>query len=309
MNRSATISHSLESNGTDYNGLAGVASVVVTVIDDDTHGRTDTDGDDTDDDDDPDDDNDGVLDDDDPAPLNPGCIPGATTQNGSPTNPYCIDSLAELQSIDTSFANEYTRSINIVVTNSLSRHYRLIANIDAWPVNNASSGSTPPRPSTITYADGSTGSPGAYDSDTYPNGFNPIGGDTVSERFTGTFNGGGHTIHGLRIIANASGNWALFSIIGGGGAEVADLHLRMVDIDGSNTSHDRVGALVGELLSGATVDGVSMSGKVDGGDGEGDVVGGLVGDNYSLVQNSYATGTVNGEGAPVTMSVAWWGIV
>ena len=61
VNRSATISHSLFSNGTDYNGLAGVASVVVTVIDDDTHGRTDTDGDDTDDDDDPDDDNDGIA--------------------------------------------------------------------------------------------------------------------------------------------------------------------------------------------------------------------------------------------------------
>ena len=83
--------------------------------------------------------------------------------------PYLIDTLAELQSIDTTFVNDYTTDTSITVTNSLSKYYRLTADINV-------SGSS----------------------------FNPIGGS-----FTGTFDGRGQTIQGLRA--------GLFAVLGNGG--------------------------------------------------------------------------------------------
>ena len=130
----------------------------------------DTDGDGTPDSVDTDDDNDGIADfmSDGTTPLDPdrlipdcGGTPTSTAamQDGTSANPYCIDTLAELQSIGGTFANSYTtgQSPAVTVTAPLTRHYRLTANIDAWPTNNAGT-----RPSSITYADGSTATPGAH---------------------------------------------------------------------------------------------------------------------------------------------------
>ena len=243
---------------------------------------------------DSDDDNDGIVDASDSQPLIPDCggTPTATvrSQEGSADNPYCIDSLAELQSISGPFANSYTRANSFTVTDPLTLHYRLTANIDAWASNNLGETANPGRrPSSISYADGSSKRPpAAYDS-AYSSGFTPIG-----PTFTGTFEGGGYTIHGLRIIAGAAGNWGLFAEISGDGAMVANLHLREVDIDGWQF----VGALAGKLLSGALADGVSMSGTVTGasGGGRSEYIGGLVGRNDSAtLQNSYASGVVDGR--------------
>ena len=86
----------------DYPSDRSIDAVTV-VVDD---GDIDTDGDSTIDRLDTDDDNDGILDTVDAMRLNPGCISGATTQDGSAANPYCIDTLAELQSIASGFCQQ-----------------------------------------------------------------------------------------------------------------------------------------------------------------------------------------------------------
>ena len=251
---------------------------------------------------DTDDDNDGIADDSEAEGqrLLPDCggapTPAVRIQEGTQANPYCIDTLAELQSIETGFTNGYTTGNSLTRTRaqSLGYHYRLVANIDAWPTNSASS-----RPGSITYVDGNTAAPAAYDSSSYANGFDPIGDcgtndscrDTSDTPFSGSFEGGGYTIHGLRIVGMAAGHYGLFGALNGSSARISNLHLREVDIDGS--SH--IGALVG-LVGEALVTNTSMSGTVDGGDG-GDNVGGLVGRGIlttGIIQNSYATGAVNG---------------
>ena len=266
-------------SGTDYPDRLSIPDLTVTVDDD----EIDTDADGIANDIDLDDDNDGIADTNDLQPLIPDCggTPTITirTQNGTTRNPYCIDTLTELQSIASTFVNSYTAGNSVTVTNSLTRHYRLTANIDAWPTNNAST-----RPGMITYVDGSTATPARYNN-AYTNGFDPIGGTETSTQFTGTFDGGGYTIHGLRITpTNPNIDVGLFPKIGTNG-KVSDLHLRMVNIVGSGS----VGALTSSVVSGVTVDGVSMSGVVRGNSN----VGGLVGTNLGTVQNSYATGTVN----------------
>ena len=105
-------------------------------------------------DEDTDDDNDGIADTSEASGqrLLPDCggVPTSTVaiQDGSSANPYCIDTLAELQSIDTGFTNGYTTGNSVTRTRaqSLGYHYRLTANIDAWPTNNATSSEHSPTP-------------------------------------------------------------------------------------------------------------------------------------------------------------------
>ena len=112
---------------------------------------------------DPDDDNDGIPDSQEAEgqQLIPDCggTPTTTTrvQDGTQANPYCVDTLTELQSIASGFQNSYrAQRIEgaLPAAESLSGHYRLTANIDAWPTNEATPSSAPARPSMITYADG-----------------------------------------------------------------------------------------------------------------------------------------------------------
>ena len=204
-----TITHTIDTEATmdeAYAALSDLPSVTVMVNDEDTDSdqdgvaddndafpsdpcaATDTDGDGDPDSivagcstsltEDTDDDNDGIADANEAEGqrLLPDCggapTPTATMQDGNPANPYCIDTLAELQSIETGFTNGYTTGNSVTRTRaqSLGYHYRLVANIDAWPTNSASS-----RPGSITYVDGSTAAPAAYDSSSYANGFDPIG--------------------------------------------------------------------------------------------------------------------------------------
>ena len=116
--------------------------------------------------------------------------------------------------------------------------------------------------------------------------------------FSGSFEGGGYTIHGLRVVGMAAGEYGLFGAFGGSSARISNLHLREADIDGSSAD-DHIGALVGQLASGS-IENTSMSGTVNGEDGA-DWVGGLVGHiihsvrgTAPIIRNSYATGAVNG---------------
>ena len=141
-------------------------------------------------------------------------------------------------------------------------------------------------------------------------GFNPIGNDT--DKFSGKFDGLGHTISGLTINRTAKEYVGLFGYASG--ATLRNVGL----VDGSVTGWRRVGGLVGYSESSAisnvyttgivsgesfnigglvgtathtTISNVFASGEVSGNS----TVGGLVGFNwFGSISNSYATGKVSG---------------
>ena len=119
----------------------------------------------------------------------------------------------------------------------------------------------------------------------------PIGThDHYYNRYTGTFDGGGHTITGLTINQSGTDHVGLFGCIGGRGT-VKNLTLENVNIIG----HDNVGGVVGSTdYDSSTVTGCTVSGTVSGNSN----VGGVVGLNYygSTLIACYATCSVNSNG-------------
>ncbi|MCD4791372.1 MAG: T9SS type A sorting domain-containing protein, partial [Bacteroidales bacterium] len=113
-------------------------------------------------------------------------------------------------------------------------------------------------------------------------GFSPIG--NLTTKFTGSYDGDGHTIENLYIYRPSQLRVGLFGYISH--AEIYDIGVTNVDITGG----DYVGGLVGyDYLS--TISNSYSTGSVSGSER----VGGLVGDNYnSTVSNSYSTGSVSG---------------
>ena len=105
-------------------------------------------------------------------------------------------------------------------------------------------------------------------------------------RYTGTFDGGGHTITGLTADLPNQEHVGLIGCLGGG--KVQNLTLAEVEING----RDRVGGVAGENYG--TVTGCTVSGNVSG-DG---AVGGVAGQNYyGTVTGCHATGKVTGNDA------------
>ncbi|MCL2625389.1 MAG: hypothetical protein FWD46_01035 [Cystobacterineae bacterium] len=116
---------------------------------------------------------------------------------------------------------------------------------------------------------------------------------TGAAPFTGSFDGEGHTISGLRI-RSAKDYQGLFGHIEGS-AEITNLGLINVSVAAAETgSISFVGGLVG--ASRGTVRNSYATGNVTG-TGTNGPVGGLVGINGGTVRNSYATGNVTGTGA------------
>ena len=121
------------------------------------------------------------------------------------------------------------------------------------------------------------------------NNWTPIGTNGYSKRYTGTFDGGGHTITGLTINQSGTDHVGLFGCIGGRGT-VKNLTLENVNI----TGHDNVGGVVGSTdYDSSTVTGCTVSGTVSGNSN----VGGVVGYHYaSTVSGCTASGDVTGMG-------------
>ena len=178
-----------------------------------------------------------------------------------------IDTLAQLQAVETNLTGEY----------------RLNANIDA-------SATTTQNPISGRYA-----------------GFIPIGfasaSNTASETdFTGFFDGGGHTISNLYINRATSGQAGLFAGIGSY-ADVANLTVANASVTGTGGN---TGILVGFADGGVTnvyassgpgavtagISNVTVSGTVTGGGGT--FVGGVTGQNYGLLSNVHSSATVTG---------------
>jgi filamentous hemagglutinin family protein len=114
-------------------------------------------------------------------------------------------------------------------------------------------------------------------------GFTPIG--TSTTKFTGTFDGLGHTISNLTINLPSTNyvgliGWASTSVISNVGLE-----------GGSESGLNYVGGLVGEM-AGGTISNSYITGSVS---GTGSYIGGLVGINVGTISNSYATGSVSGS--------------
>ena len=117
----------------------------------------------------------------------------------------------------------------------------------------------------------------------------PIGtNDHYYSRYTGTFDGGNHTITGLTINQSGTEYVGLICHLGSGGT-VKNLTLENVDITGQAC----VGSVVG--WNDGTVAACTVSGNVM---GPGNTVGGVVGFNYygSTLIACYATCSVNSNG-------------
>ena len=117
--------------------------------------------------------------------------------------------------------------------------------------------------------------------------FNIIG--NYTSKFTGVFDGNGHTISNLTYNTNGVNFIGLFGYVDGPYAEIKNLGLIDPNIDAGTGFC--VGSLVGWINDGAITGCYVRSGSVTGQGG----VGGLVGYNGSTITSCYSTGSVTGN--------------
>ena len=110
----------------------------------------------------------------------------------------------------------------------------------------------------------------------------PIG--TESQPYTGTFDGGNHTITGLKINQSGTDNVGLIGYLGSEG-KVQNVVLANISVSGANY----VGGIAGQ--TDGTVENCSVNGTVTGQD----QTGGIVGQNFSTISGCSAEGTVTGN--------------
>ena len=115
----------------------------------------------------------------------------------------------------------------------------------------------------------------------------PIG-TSFSNSYTGTFDGGNHTITGLTINQSATSNVGLFASIAEGGT-VKNLTLKDVNI----TADSNAGAIAGENRG--TIENCSVSGSVTSSSNN-SYVGGITGWNYrGTITDCHSSATVEGK--------------
>ena len=110
----------------------------------------------------------------------------------------------------------------------------------------------------------------------------PIG--NYEKQYTGTFDGNGHTITGLKIDQSGTDNVGLIGRLGSGG-KVQDVTLTEVNVTGGTY----VGGIAGQ--TDGTVENCSVNGTVTGQN----QTGGIVGRNFSTISGCSAEGTVTGN--------------
>jgi len=116
--------------------------------------------------------------------------------------------------------------------------------------------------------------------------FTPIGNTT--DRFTGTYDGGEHTITGLSITGTTN-SLGLFGHIGAGGT------VKNMNVTGTITKSGGDGSLYFGGIAGVnegTIDNCSFSGTING--GTSNQVGGIVGRNANTLINSRSSATISG---------------
>jgi len=125
-------------------------------------------------------------------------------------------------------------------------------------------------------------------------GFEPIG--TNTNKFTGIYDGQGHTISNLYINRPATDYIGLFGAING---EVSNLGL----VDADITGNFGVGGLCGRNVG--TITNCYSTGNVSGDDN----VGGLCGRNFGTITNCYSTGSVTGSRAGGLCGYTYYGTI
>ncbi len=123
--------------------------------------------------------------------------------------------------------------------------------------------------------------------------FTPIG-FNGSNAYTGTFDGGGHTISTLTINTSVIPDAGLFGAVGSGGA------VQNVGLIGGSVTDTAALAVVGALVgaNSGTISNAYATAAVSGPAG-GLAVGGLVGTNNGSITQSYAAGAVTSHDGPV----------
>src|SRR6056297_1734747 len=145
----------------------------------------------------------------------------------------------------------------LAITNSAwDKHFIQVADIDASPTT-------------------------GWDNDS---GFIPIAKGNV---FRGSYNGKGHSIHGLYINRPGINLLALFEWVDNN-SRIDSLSVRNVNISGT----DMYGGGIAGINSGI-INHCSSSGSISGNE----IIGGLVGNNYGTIKNSYSTCTVDANGS------------
>ncbi len=117
-------------------------------------------------------------------------------------------------------------------------------------------------------------------------GWVPIGRDEAGHYFSGSYNGGGHTISNLTINRPAGDHQGLFGLVHGG--SLSNLVLAGVVINAGN----RVGALAGQLEHGASATHCAMSGTVAGNSRAGGLIGSV--QNGSRIEHCTSDAVVTG---------------
>src|SRR5574344_1160342 len=178
------------------------------------------------------------------------------------TSPYHIFTAAQLR--------RASERMNSGTSSYLSARYILESDIDLNP------GITIAQDGKCTDSSGATASPCEWTA---------AGSETA--RFTGVFDGNGHTVRGVYIDQPGSDYQGLFGVIGSGG-EIKDLTVKESFICGRSSTGGISGGSMG------TISGCSFSGGVKG-SGSSVVIGGICGRNYSgTVKYCSFTGSVSG---------------
>ncbi|MGZ5802388.1 MAG: two-partner secretion domain-containing protein, partial [Burkholderiaceae bacterium] len=131
-------------------------------------------------------------------------------------------------------------------------------------------------------------------------GFAPIGtGGFMGSPFTGRLDGLGHTISNLTINRSGTDYVGLFSTMNGG-------TISNIGLIGSNvTGKAYVGALAGQMSGYGIITNSYATGAVT---GNGNRVGGLVGDGQGTIDRSYSTATISSSGAVIGGLVGGGGV-
>ena len=125
-----------------------------------------------------------------------------------------------------------------------------------------------------------------------PKPWDPIGyyiDDNDNNTFTGSFDGGIYTISNLKIIGSTDDYQGLFGYIKGPNAQVINVKLENVDINGDKN----VGGVAGYVADGGHVTNCYSTGTVDGNENVGGVVGHVKGGGY--VTNCSSAAEIGGN--------------
>src|SRR3990167_2351956 len=155
---------------------------------------------------------------------------------------------------------------------TLSKYYKLSGNIDLAATQNWNSGA----------------------------GWVPIGNELASSSFTGSFNGDNFVIDNLYINGSRATS-ALFGVTGSS-TTIQNIGVTNASVTSTNTTNFTTGILVGQQVSGGTIDNAYTSGTVSGKNTTGGLTGGAFGtisNSYNLANatqsdNSYSVGGLSG---------------